>query len=84
MNTEGQGTQCLLGISPAKGREEAGQAEVALGPSDQALDSTPWVTGSTAAPDSSGLRLPALSAPLLGGTAGASLHLFQLQPGDVF
>ena len=60
MNTEGQGTQCLLGISPAKGREEAGQAEVALGPSDQALDSTPWVTGSTAAPDSSGLRVSAL------------------------
>ena len=31
INTEGQGTQCLLGIDPAKGRE-AGQTEAALSP----------------------------------------------------
>lgn len=60
MNTECRGTQCLLGISLAKGREQAGQAELVLGPSDQALDSTWWVTGSTAAQDSSGLRVSAL------------------------
>lgn len=60
MNTGCRGTQCLLGISLAKGREEAEQAEVVLGPSDQALGSTRRVTGSTAAQDSSGLRASAL------------------------
>ena len=88
INTEGQGTQCLLGINPAKGWE-AGQTEVVLSP--RARPQTP-PSGSLGAQllwtvEASGGQLSEVeseaactSCSPFGGTAGASLHPFQ--PGD--